>query len=505
MKTNFLKINSIFQPSLFGVLFCFSCLFFLTAPLSVSASVNHNVRGYAKLVNTGSYISLNCFDDAGGGKFPFNFPIQFSIAACEVNDHGVNIDSFGNFSGSAWHYIYGDINFETSTSSPIEVPDETFRNNCPTSTDTGLTYCTSVSGCSACLVRNTDGTPGNIYGYARVAGFVGNQSEGDGWIKLDGLTVDSFEAGDSAGSFHGAVSDKNSPASVGAIKFNCLDDNTCASDPDNLNWKTYIWSLWVGEMSAPNWGYSNACAGDALGAGLKWKLTSGKQKRWEIIVSENDVLDTNNPSFYATGYDGGSHGVGSYNCRSTIENCGLNYDKSYNWWLKLWYSINENDSEVDWQSTPWLRFDHTATSSIGKLVPSFSEFTSEYNFTTFKNEFPRFWYDTSATPTPLIVGSSSEFMAYAEYTNPTEPNTYYDCEPGNCRYLWSSDDNSAKFSPKESEFPNTQIIFQRPTGTTITVQVTDKNGYYCDKTTNAVNANFSMPLWKEIKVKKNAK
>ena len=96
MKINFSQFFSDFKPGLLAGIFF---LFLLITWTPVEASSSHNVRGYARFTSLGTstFMSLNCLDDAGGGRFPFNFPIHFSIATCSISDHGVNISSNGNF------------------------------------------------------------------------------------------------------------------------------------------------------------------------------------------------------------------------------------------------------------------------------------------------------------------------------------------------------------------------------------------------------------------------
>jgi hypothetical protein len=413
----------------------------------------------------------------------------------------VNISSNGNFSGAAWSYLHGDIDFETSTSSPIDTPDSgAFRANCPKDPLDNSTYCTAAAGCSACLVRNASGTPGTIYGYARVADLATSTvpAEKNGWIKLSGLSVHTIDSLGSpaylAGSFSGVVSAVNTPASIGGISFNCLDDGTCGTE-NHLNWKSYIWAIWVGEMSAPNWPYSSACNSGALNSSLKWQITSGKQKKWQVAVSDVNLANPDDASFKS----GENFGEASSFVCGGSNNCLLNYGDSYYWWLKLWYSINDSDPESAWLSTPWIQFNHSP-SGMGRIV--YGESGDDWSFKTYLHEFPLVVVQAPST-TP-VIGTSTDFFAYASYYQPSTPTTYYDCDPGNCLYTWSSTDNLAIFSPKESYLSATKVIFQRPVGTTVTVRVTDPSNYFCEKTTGSIDANFSMPLWKEVKVKKDA-
>lgn len=507
MKTIFRKNNIIIiiPTSLIWLgLFMFFCLSF---PLATQASTEHNVRGYARLsggVNDGTYIAFNCLDDAGGGKFPFNFPIKFAFGACMISDHGVHIDNNGNFSGSAWHYIEGEINFYTPTSTPVYTPDESFRNNCvknPSSPGGNTPYCTAAAGCSACLVKDSGGDPGLVYGYARVANLATstNPLYKNGWIKLDGISIESYNSLD-AGDFRGTISAANTPSTIGSIRFNCdngLGGNICASDPDNPNWKTYVWSLWVSEMSAPNLPYTNACSNGALKTSLKWRLESGKQRKWEIMV--NTANNTSSPLYTTSGVGD----ISSFACTET--NCHLNYNTSYYWWLRLWYSVDDIDPESSWIATPWIHYDHSST-GMGKIEAGRTDTIDDFSFITYKNEFPYFWYETSATPTPIIIGTSTEFTAYAQYYRPTAPNTALNCQAPYCTYDWSSSDWSASFNPNNTSTQNTTMgIFSQATSTSVTVKVTDPSGYFCYRTTGAGNANFGLPLWKEVKVKKDAR
>lgn len=500
-------MNNIFRQPNFSFRLLFLSVFFLlfggAFPLIAQASSDHNVRGNARLsggLNDGTYISFNCFDDAGGGKFPFNFPIHFSVGACEVSDHGVNIASNGNFSGSAWHYILGEIDFETSTSTPTATPDESWRNNCAKDSG-GNPYCTQAAGCSACFVRGPGGSPGSIYGYARVDSLASssNPAEKNGWIRLDGISVYSFDAMSAAGDWQGTISAANTPASVGSIRFNCdngAGNNICNADPDFPDWKTYIWSLWVRQMTAPNLPYANACSNGALKTTLKWYLSSGVQRKWELIV--NNSNSTSSPLFQTSG-------LGEANSFSCSEaNCHLTYNTPYYWWIKLWYSVEPTDPESSWIATPWVQFDHSST-GMGIIEAGRTDTPNNFSFVTYRNEFPNFWYETSATPTPIIIGTSTEFEAYVQYYTPSSPSSPTNCTSPYCRYYWTSSDWSAIFAPNDTTSQaTTSGIFSQATNTSVTVKVTDPSGYYCYRTTGAGNANFGLPLWKEVKVKKDA-
>ncbi|MCX6795114.1 MAG: hypothetical protein NT165_00020 [Candidatus Falkowbacteria bacterium] len=487
---NYLSVIFKYRKPLFtGLVFC---VVFLFLPIRAQASSNENVRGYARLASSNTYISFNCVDDNGGGRFPFNFPIHFSASGCLANPHGVNIDNSGNFSGKAWHYIFGDINFELNTSTAEQTKDDDFRTNCPS--------CLAANGCSACVVKTNDGTPGIVYGYARVNNFATNSLEGYGWIKLDGISIDSFNS-DTPGGFKGFVDNLNAPASIGAIAFDCHDDMTCTSDVNNLNWHAYVWSLWVGRMTAPNWPYDMACDYGARGAILKWQLSSGTQKKWQIIISPTNSLNTTSPYFTVGSDDGLNGDATTFGCLSSDDNCFLNYGTSYYWWLKLWYSFNDSDPESAWIQTPWIQFDHSATDNIGRVVAGTS--LNNKDFATYMNEFP-YIASISATPTVPLIGTSSFFTAIAYYSTPGQPTSNISCDDGNCAFHWSSNDSNAVFSPWNSPGNTTSAFFVHPTGTTVSVRVVDGSGYSCRIVSGMMNANFTLPLWREVKVKKNA-
>lgn len=492
------QLNFSFQLFFLGGLFLFfsACL-----PLTAHASSDHNVRGYARLsggLNDGTYISFNCFDDAGGGRFPFNFPIHFSVGACEVSDHGVNIASNGNFSGSAWHYIIGEIDFETSSSTPTATPDESWRSNCAKDSG-GTPFCTQAAGCSACFVRGPGGTPGSIYGYARVDSLASssNPAEKNGWIKLNGITVYSYDALNPAGDWQGTISAVNTPASIGAIRFNCdngAGNNICNDEPDYPDWKTYIWSLWVKEMTAPNLTYKNACDHGALKTTLKWYLSSGVQRKWELIV--NNSNSTSSPLLQTSDYGNAN----SFPCAE--DNCHLNYNTPYYWWIKLWYSVEATDPESSWIATPWVQFDHSST-GMGSIEAGRTDTPNDYSFMTYQNEFP-YIFGVSAVPLPIIVGTSTELAVSASYYTPSSPATPTNCTSPYCKYYWISSDWGAIFNPNDTtNQATTSGIFSQATNTSVTVKVTDQSGYYCSSTYYS-DANFGLPLWKEVKVKKDA-
>ncbi len=476
MKKRLSKANLLFLALLLGAVFLG---IFSHKIITARADNTQNLRGYAKLLSTGTFISFNCFDDVGGGQFPFNFPIYFSITPCTSNTHGVNIDSSGNFSGKAWSYVWGDINFQATSTTP----NEAWRSHCSSCT---------LGSCSACLVRTTDGSPGTVYGYAQVVQQANSSVDNHGWINLSGLTIDSYN-GSAPGSFNGTSTD--TPSSIGSIGFNCAGDGSCNSSANGniIGWHAYMWAPWVAQMTAPNWFSSNACVGTSKNAVLKWTLAGGQEKAWQVIVSTSSVLNTTSPYFTDSGTDASV----SYNCGASTTNCRLNYGTNYYWWLKIWYALNAGDPQNAWASTTWIQFDHSAT---GMGVSNGPTPADNFSFLTYSHEFPQFYSPyVTATPTPFIVNTSSVFTVSAQYFT-GGPGTYQTCDASHCSYSWSSSDTGGvSFTPTSSTNNNTSVVFAHATNTPVTVTVTDLNGNYSCSFTTSTLPNFAQPYWKEVK------
>jgi len=471
-------------------IFAFFGIFLFSAV--TEAQVMYNLRGKAYWGNLG-YIYFNCLDAsignrldepenlAGAGRYlPPNDLFHFYADAC-ADPYVVQINANGRFYGRAWNENLGWINFEG-----LDAPNFGFNSGCSAAS------CTSGSGCIACF--NFDEQ--RAYGWARVAStgeYISlNDKDNKGldnanvvraWTKASDRIfplADGLLLGDFAG--RAAMNSGEKPN----IHFNCLTENypalgTCAT----RNYKVYIENLILGRLTAPNWTYSQACAGDALTAVLRWEKLSGTQTAYEIVVSENDVLSTSTGEFAC--WSGKKSGTSlQYIISNANPDCGnrLKYGTNYYWWLRGY------DGED--MPTNWIQYDsNSLTSTDGN--PDNNPLT----FTTFKHRFPNpfFTWSPLEVTTATTTTFTSESFVYSS-SSPDVPQLCVD-NPELCTgFQWTTTDINALITNPND--PITDITFQKATNTAVTLAVTDASGYVCSLS-RTIRINFGLPLWREVK------
>lgn len=439
---------SIKSLKILGFLSVLTAILLFSSVKTTSASTAHNIRGWA-YNSTYGYISFNCLDDGYAGRFPFAFPFLFNIPPCYSNSHGVNLDFKNNFSGEAWNAVLGFIDFSSASSTP----SDTFRTHC--------NGC--VSGvCSACY----DETSREVFGYMRI------RSTGE-WIKLDGLPVPTQITNyldPSPGIFSGYAS-----STFGAISFNCSDSGVCATN----DYRVEIGPLEIRQMIAPNWAAEQACSLGAKNAVLKWNRRSGVQTGYQVIVSTDNSTST-----------GVVYNSGQVNTAATQVSVSLpNYDTPYYWFLRLWDNLSS--------PTLWRQFD--TASSIDWISDNYSRNLARSSeptktFTSYKHEFPLPLFTWS--PEDIVIGTSSNsFISSSQYYN--DSNTVQLCTGSICSYQWSVTAPSYN-TILNPTLASTSIIFTKATNTTVTLTLTDDDIYTCS-TSTALNINYSLPLWREVK------
>lgn len=414
-----------------------------------NASVEDNVRGFAYTDKQG-YLIFNCLDDNFGGRFPFVFPFAFKVPPC-THPYGTHLDLNNNFSGDAWNEILGYVTFDSTTIPPLE----DFRAKC----QNGNT-CTAANHCTACYNKND----GKVYGYMRVV--IGGE-----WIRLDGPINPSTQISKSDTALPGIFTGYASSTPFGSISFNCLNDGSCATN----QYEVKIGPLEIEQLLAPNWSSAEACFQPANRATLKWTRRSGVQSAYQVIISTQNNTST-----------GLLYSASSSASQITVTN--LAYDTPYYWFLRLW----DDRGEV----TPWRQFD---TSSGDWISDNYSRNTQRNlidpnkTFTTYIHEFPRPVF--SYTPTQIIIATTTNsFVSASSYYD--SYNVLHPCSGSTCFYQWQTSDASATIlSPTTA---STSIDFTKATNTTVTLKVSDNDNYFC-ATSTTVNANYSLPLWKEVK------
>jgi len=440
--------------------------FLLTAFLvfnQAQANVNNNIRGLAS--SSQGYISFNCLDDDFFGRFPSIFPFYFHVTPCSVSNHGVHLDQYNNFSGSAWSPSLGYIYFD-STSTPA-APNYDFNVNCENT-------CNQTNNCIACYNEADE----RVYGWAY------RHVPGD-WIDLDSesppVAMTNF-TNPQPGIFSGYAS-----SSIGQISFNCFTDDTCGLG----NYKVYKWKLELKEMSAPNWSFFEACnnVNGARRVKFSWVKKSGTQTAYQIIVNTSN--STSSPVFDTGKIEGAYGGASQLVCPGSDCAWTPAYGTAYYWWLRLW-DEEENETEL-------FQFN---TSNYGTLTDN-----KDYNnaispnpnltFTTYRHEFPTPFFTWS--PIEILVGTSTDFMSDSyHYTSANPSSNPQVCVDGVCNFLWQVSNPSTAIinSPNTA---TTSILFTDNLPQSVTLSVTDPDGYICSYSSPVLTINFQLPIWREVK------
>lgn len=436
---------------LVGLLSVVMAVFLLSPVKAVKASANDNIRGLAYNSLYG-YISFNCLDDDFAGRFPFTFPFTFNIPPCSIN-HGVNLDDNNNFSGDAWNLFLGNITFTSASSTP---DGGAYKSNCD-STEARLASST------ACYDENYR----MVYGYMRIV------STGE-WIRLDtgpsAVTITKY-SDPQPGIFSGYAS-----STFGSISFNCTDDGSCATN----NYDVKIGPLQIRQMTAPNWGTSDACLSGAMQAVLKWNRRSGTQTAFQVIVSSANSTST------GVVYDSGKVNTTAIQQPFTPRA----YNTSYYWFLRLW---DEIDVPTNWRqfnvnfTKDWITDNFNQNSAISP--------NPKLTFTSYSHEFPRSYF--TWTPDQMLVATTSNSFINSSIHYIT--NNPQSCDSATCSFAWSTGDVGATILNPSSA--STSILFKKATNTLVTLITSDKvePALYNCSTSTVLNVNYALPLWKEIK------
>lgn len=453
-------------------------LFFIVFTPRASAATS-TLRGIGWWGDLGE-VSFNCLDDVMGDRLDdsgnlYNLPeprgFHFYAEPCKYTSHAVYIDSDNNFSGEAWNATKGFISFSGAQTPP----DGGYGSLSPQCMET----CNASNDCWACYNEDDQ----KVYGWARV------NTTGE-WIRLDSTLTPPVKIQNcndvsvlpgysiSSGDFIG-----NASSSLGALSFNCKSETTgdaCAT----RDYKVYISTLSVGNLTAPSWTYTQACASTALGATLRWCKRSGTQTAYEIAITTTDSFSTST----AVCWSGKKYSdfASQYNLPNLDSYCNsLNYNTNYYWWLRLY---DEND-----EPTGWYQYTNNSVTDTDLNIDN-----NVKTFTTYKHEFPNPFF--TWTPEDVLVGTTTEFSALtSRYYTSASPSLPQSCAGPNCRYLWQTDDPGAIFSPGTTT-ATTSIVFNLATGTTVSVRVMDLDNYYCS-TSTILRINYDLPIWREIKAK----
>lgn len=456
--------------------FCLFILVFMARPCAAATST---VRGLAWWGDTYRYVYFSCLDDVMGDQLDvaenlYNLPeprgFHFYSTPCSGLVHGVYIDANNNFSGEAWNPTMDLISFNATTTPPA--PAYNFNTHCPT--------CTLGNGCSACY----DEAEQKVYGWARVI-------KDGSWLRLDSalaptppVQIQSWDLSNNpvlpgvdiaAGDFIGTAS-----STLANLSFNCETEINGTSNCATRDYKIYISNLQIGHLSAPNWTYSQACSGQAKSAILRWYKKSGQQSAYEIVVNDTEDLSTSTAVCWSGKIS--SSAANQYILPNTNPTCGaLDYNTNYYWWIRLY---DENDNPTD-----WYQYTTNSAADTDANIDGNAE-----TFTTYAHEFPSPYF--TWTPYDVLVGTSTYFVSDAYFYSDAQPGTPQACTGSDCAYLWETTDPYAVISRATNS--TTTIIFNRATGTTVSLRVTDTDNFVCS-TSTLIQINYGLPIWHEVK------
>lgn len=465
------------------------------------------------------YLYFNCNDYETGSRLdlegnfqdpPEPLGFKFYIGGCVI-DHQVKIDQNGNFFGSAWNFKKGIVNFG-GTSTPVTVPDYGFNSNC-------LNPCNASNNCSACYNSQTQ----RIYGYAQVkntgelirldsnSGVFSNPKENNLQLKSWNMAsstnpfYDNLLPGDFMGHASSTINGVRQP-----LSFNCLSEygeagNNSCSERD---YKVFLGSPSIGQMSAPNWSFDDACSpGKARGAILRWNLKSGSHTGFEVAVTKSNNLATSSPE--AVCYSGIRwNSALQYNIPNPADLIcknfsSLEYNQSYYWFVRLWYLNSGVQTPTQWYQFGVNDAHEGAIYDINNGPPSTTNpADNKKTFTTYKHEFPNPYFTWD--PVEIEVGATTTIFtalspgAKSKYYTAASPNVPIDCnESGDCSYNWSVlGVGSSIYNPESAE---TVIVFNQPGAASVILGVRDQSNYYCTKSILITEINYGLPVWREIK------
>lgn len=496
-------------PLFFTATLVLAAFFLIARPAAATTST---VRGAAWWGSTNQYLYLNCLDDVTGDRLgdPYNLcggstygslgnylycapympnnVFHFYSTPCSNLVHGVYIADNGNFSGSAWNYNRGLVDFFATTTPP---DGQTTIAGCPSPSQ-----CQIASGCSACYNEDTQ----EVHGWARV--------ENDGtWVKLNtpldntgnasttGVQIKSWNLASSTTPYYSLnpgdfIGDATTTSDD--ISFNCLSEGgqasggTCAT----RNYKVYISNLQVGHLAAPNWSYAQACTSGALNTVLTWQLKSGTPAGYEIVVNNSSSFSTSTNNYVCWSGIKSPSVATQYVLPNSDPNChSLNYNTDYYWWIRLF----------DASSTPTQWYEFGAVDGHNGNEDTHTNTTpdpSQLVFATYKHEFPGPYFTYS--PPQVLVGTSTYFTSIPNsvYYTAAAPTAPQSCGASGCHYLWSATDPEAIISSPTAA--TTTITFQQATGTIVNFNLTDSDNYVCSTSTN-FTVTYPLPIWREIK------
>ncbi len=438
----------------FGLSFAIVYYEFVLSPniKIIKADSSNNINGYAWSPNIG-WVSFNCTNDD----------------SCATSNYGVSLNSdTGYFSGYAWSPNIGWISFNETNP-----PDNySFNTSCKTS------GCNSSNNCTACYNSGSE----NVHGWAKILSLGDN-----GWIKFHDTWTNGVSIDSDTGSLIGWAWNGNSDDSgIGWLSFSCANDNSCATS-DYKVIATISAAPTITDLTAPNWSFAQAAQYGALQAKLGWVFNDvdngASESAYQIIVNNSNSID--NPLFNSgkcTGYKEPTGkckidvGVDRFPIDSVID---LDYNTPYYWWIKVWDNTDIASSLMQYNTD--------------QDTPIEADDFSRLTFTTYKHEMPD--VDFSWFPISPSKGEEVNFISDSQIYSTEHPDTAVDCTEDSCDWEWSATSGINIIAPTAS---STIIKFDSTGSATITLKITDSDGYYT-YVSKTINVNAELPKWKEVK------
>jgi hypothetical protein len=416
----------------------FFLLFHFLISGRVIAGTGDNVSGWAWSENVG-WISFNCYNDYNGDGILEDH--------CSGSNYGVNLNPLTKvFSGYAWSENIGWISFNRSETGAPPSNDP-----CPD---------------GSCIAK-FDPSTNKVYGWARaLAGGTPGSGGWDGWISLRndsknyGVWLDTST---SPQEFRGwAWSDMV----IGWISFNCKNQNVCS----NSNYKVFLTTSLNQPPTVSNtsetqnscaWGSSPQVA-PGLAIILSWVYSDpdgDQQTAYEIWLDDSPSFS--DPKFNKV-FESGSQAY-ALNLADDQEGDWLS---ELAWGTTYYWKVRVKDSAGNWSD--WSPIDSFTTPSHSYPYPDFT------------------WY-----PSIITIGVSVQFINQSECYD-TGGTTTCSASTGDS-FLWTFEGGN----PSSSTLENPTTTFSSFGPHSVTLKVTDSNGFFCEKT-KQVNSTYPLPFWKEI-------
>jgi uncharacterized protein (TIGR02145 family) len=441
---------------------------------------NHSLAASKQKIKSVRYV--NSFIDS--------IRLTVKIALAQAADFGVSIAADGQFSGYAWSDAVGWIYFGPNA----------------TLTDYGLTEDTAAPADPKTWAKWNKPAVGNdtITGWAKILA-LGD----DGWIQMSSSTNTAWTgkgvgllangdftgwawnagAGGKAGigwiSFNAQVCDTNGNGFIDtdAMVDGCGGQDNASTPLENFKVTTNIGAAnqtpTIDNLSAPNWSYADAAGPQgAKRARLAWDFHDGDndaQGGFQIIINTSNSTSTPVPVINETVVSGSSQYLTN----------ALAWNTPYYWWVRAW--------DIKGATSTWAQYSSATDTDNNDclLTPPAPDCTN--TFTTYKHLFPsaKFTWEpvnpskdqnVNFIDQSLVVTSVGGEYETASTTNGTV-------------WAWVFDNGD----PANSTDPNPIAKFTAVGNTTVTMKVTDSDGYYSSTSTIFDKIKFKLPSWTEQK------